>query len=674
MGYNEGNSPSGTFYMILNRRQLLGLLSSGTFLLSAGMHAAIKLTGSPRLRFPQGVASGDPQPDAVMLWTRAEPESPADTVSLSLQVAQDPDFSELVLQAALSTGKTSDYTLRAFVNHLKPARTYYFRFLGEDGSASATGRTRTAPLPDAGAPVKVALASCQNYESGFYGAWARMLADDLAADDDDQIDFVMHVGDFIYERIYRQRYRGGEQPRLPAPFPDGGNDGRNDYAVSLADYRHLYKTYLSDPHLQAARARWPFVCTWDDHEFSNNGFQSYSTYNGENRPEPQRKLNANQAWFEFVPMLLNDARTGAPTHGFAGGVLGDNEEDNNHVAVDSLCIYRRLRWGKLLDVVITDNRSYRSPQCLAADFHKALGLPMNTVKLVEIADGGRDYDDGNPPEFLPYGDGATPNPARRRPAGTILGKEQKEWFLEQLKTSAATWKVWANSVPALPFHIDLASLPSSDFEDSLFTIDSWRGYPHELRSLLESIGGTGVTGVVSLSGDHHLHAAGLLKARGDDPSSPSVCAEFSTSCISAEPTYEDAFNSARKKGNEEFALLVYKLENGREIPVWNLTLQDSAAAALSYQNPGPHTLPNQPGSDRSGIRYVDSTSRGYTVATFAETELKVEMVSMTDVTIPFEQAPAARRRAFFSLPAWEAGEEPRLSGPDFTGKPPFPYT
>ena len=179
--------------MILNRRQLLGLLSSGTFLLSAGMHAAIKLIGSPRLRFPQGVASGDPQPDAVMLWTRAEPESPADTVSLSLQVAQDQDFSELVLQAALSTDKTSDYTLRAFVDNLKPPRTYYYRFLGEDGSASATGRTRTAPLPDAGAPVKVALVSCQNYESGFYGSWARMLADDLAADDDDQIDFVMHA-------------------------------------------------------------------------------------------------------------------------------------------------------------------------------------------------------------------------------------------------------------------------------------------------------------------------------------------------------------------------------------------------------------------------------------------------------------------------------------------------
>ena len=658
--------------MILNRRQLLGLLSSGTFLLSAGMQAAIKLTGSPqRLRFPQGVASGDPQPDGVMLWTRAEPESPSDMVALSLQVAQDPDFSELVLQAALSTDKTSDYTLRAFVDNLKPARTYYYRFLGEDGSLSVTGRTRTAPLPDAEAPVKVALASCQNYESGFYGSWARMLADDLAADDDTQIDFVMHVGDFIYERIFRQRYRGGKQPRLPAPFPDGGNDGRNDYAVSLADYRHLYKTYISDPHLQAARARWPFVCTWDDHEFSNNGYQSYSTYNGENRPDPQRKLNANQAWFEFIPMLLSDARSGGPAHDFVAGQLGGDEAEDNIAAVDSLCIYRRLRWGKLLDVVITDNRSYRSAQCLTPDFHKSLGLPMNTLKLVEIADGGREYNDGNPPEFLPYGDGKIPNPARRRPAGTILGEVQKEWFLEQLKMSGATWKVWGNSMPALPFRIDLPNLPSSDYEDSVFSIDSWTGYPHELRELLEFIGAAGITGVVSLSGDHHIHAAGVLKARQGVPGSPPVCAEFSTSCISAESMYEDVYNSVRKD-NEEFAPLVYRLEDGEEIPVWNLTLQDGVAAAMSYQRDDAPAPAPRSGSKRTGIRYVDSNAQGYTIAMFSATEVKVEMATMTDVTVPFDQAPATRRRAFFNLPVWAAGEEPLLSGPDFAGSPPFP--
>ena len=660
--------------MILNRRQLLGLLSSGTFLLSAGVQATIKLTGSPqRLRFPQGVASGDPQPDGVMLWTRAEPESPSDTVALSLQVAQDPDFSDLVLQAALSTDKTSDYTLRVFVDNLKPARTYYYRFLGEDGSRSETGRTMTAPLPDAEAPVKVALASCQNYESGYYGSWARMLADDLTATDDNKIDFVMHVGDFIYERIFRQRYRGGDQPRLPPPFPDGGNDGRNDFAVSLADYRHLYKTYLSDPHLQAARARWPFVCTWDDHEFSNNGFQSYSTYNGNNRPDPQRKQNANQAWFEFIPMLLSDARTGGPAHDFVAGQLGGDEAEDNNAAVDSLCIYRRLRWGKLLDVVITDNRSYRSAQCLTPDFHKSLGLPMNTLKLVEIADGGREYNDGKPPEFLPYGDGKIPNPARRRPAGTILGEVQKEWFLEQLKMSGATWKVWGNSMPALPFRIDLPNLPSSDYEDSVFSIDSWTGYPHELRELLEFIGAAGITGVVSLSGDHHIHAVGVLKARQDVPGSPPVCAEFSTTCISAESMYEDAYNSVRKD-NEEFAPLVYRLENGEETPVWNLTLQDGVAAAMSYQRDDAPAPARRPRSKRTGIRYVDSNAQGYTIAMFSATEVKVEMVTMTDVTVPFDQAPATRRRAFFNLPVWAAGEEPLLSGPDFAGSLPFPYS
>ena len=655
--------------MILNRRQLLGLLSSGTFMLSAGVRAAVKLTGNPqRLRFPQGVASGDPQPDAVMLWTRAEPESPADTVALSLQVALDPDFTGLVLQAPLSTDKTSDYTLRVFVDKLEPAQTYYYRFLGEDGSRSVTGRTRTAPHPDAAAPVTVALAACQNYESGFYGSWARMLADDMAAPAGEQIDFVLHTGDFIYERVFPKRYRGGDQPRLPPPFPDGANDDSNDYAVSLADYRHLYKTYLNDPHLQAARARWPFVCTWDDHEFSNNGYQSYSTYGGENRFDPQRKLNANQAWFEFIPMVLSDAPSGGPAHDFVTADLGGSEEEDNNAAVDSLCIYRRLRWGKLLDAVITDNRSYRSPHCLPAGFHKQLGLPMNTVKLVEIADGGREYRDGNPPEFLPYGDGNTPNPALRRPAGTILGEAQTAWFLEQLKESGATWKVWGNAMPALPFHIDLSELPSPGHEDSLLTIDSWNGYPHELRGLLEFIGSAGITGVVSLSGDHHLHAAGLLRARRDDPGTAAVCAEFVTTCLSAESMYEDAFVSGRN--NDEFAPLVYTLENGEEIPVWNLTLQDGVAAALAYQVHGAQALPRTRGTD---IRYVDSTARGYTIARFGASEVKVEMVTMGDVTVPFEQAPAAAYRAFFRLPLWVAGEEPRLSGPDFTGPPSFPF-
>ena len=661
--------------MDLNRRQLLGLLSSGTFLLSAGLKTSARLPeGSAGLSFPQGVASGDPQPNGVMLWTRAEPVMPADVVTVLLQVAQDPGFNDLTLQSELTTDSGSDYTLRAFIDDLKPARTYYYRFLGADDSRSVTGRTRTAPAPDAEVPVKLALVSCQNYESGFFGSWARMLADDSAAAAANKIDFVLYVGDFIYERVFRQRYRGGEQPRLPGPFPDGGNDGRNDFAVSLADYRHLYKTYLSDPHLQAARARWPFVCTWDDHEFSNNGFQSYSTYNGEIRPDPQRKLDANQAWFEFIPSVLSDSPSDSPAHNFARGELGGDETENNTVAIESLCIYRRLRWGRLLDLVVTDNRSYRSPQCLPPGFSKSLGLPMNTLKLVEIADGGRDYNAGKPPEYLPYGDGNVPNPARYRPAGTVLGQAQRDWFLEQLKTSGATWKLWANSMPALPFRLDLSNHIFSEYEDSIFNIDSWSGYPHELRKLLEYIDESGITGVVSFSGDHHIHAAGLLRDRQDGPESPLVGAEFSTSCISSEPMYEDVFNAAQKD-KERFAPLVYRQENGQETPVWNMTLQDGALAALAYQASGLRKPSRRLGPNRanSGLRYVDSNAQGYTVARFDATGLKVEMVSMSDISVPFEQPPQARHRVFFTLPIWKAGEEPRLTGPAFSGSPPFPY-
>ena len=155
---------------------------------------------------------------------------------------------------------------------------------------------------------------------------------------------------------------------------------------------------------------------------------------------------------------------------------------------------------------------------------------------------------------------------------------------------------------------------------------------------------------------------------GDDPGAAAVCAEFVTTCISAESMYEDAFTTALN--DEEFAPLAYRLENGKEIPVWNLTLQDGVAAALSYQARGALALPRSQGSD---FRYVDSTARGYTIARFGAAEARVEMVAMGDVTVPFEQAPAAAYRAFFSLPLWEAGEEPSLSGPDFSGTPPFPY-
>jgi hypothetical protein len=164
----------------------------------------------------------------------------------------------------------------------------------------------------------------------------------------------------------------------------------NRYAVSLADYRHLYQTYLSDPHLQEARARWPFICIWDDHEFANDNFQSFSTYGGEHVLDARRKQSSSQAWFEYIPSVLNQLAA-QPAHDFRPQELDGDESARNRAALDSLRIYRQLSWGKYLDIVLTDSRSYRSPPCLPKDFAKSLGLPMNTVQLVEIADAGSAY-------------------------------------------------------------------------------------------------------------------------------------------------------------------------------------------------------------------------------------------------------------------------------------------
>ena len=281
--------------MTISRRSFLGIISGSTVFATLGalpVRAGDLPAGAPGLAFPQGIASGDPRQHSVMLWTRAVPTEGTGQAPMLLQLSDSEDFNQVLLEKELATDSASDYTLRAFIDGLEPGKHYYYRFLGGNGSVSGTGRTMTARPLDDNRPVNIAFASCQSYEQGYYGSWARMIEDDQAATPEDQLDFILHLGDFIYERSWLKRLDGTDQSRYVPDFPDGERNEQNRHAVSLADYRHLYKTYLSDPHLQAARARWPFLCTWDDHEFSNDCFQSYSTYGDEPVFEPQRKLDA----------------------------------------------------------------------------------------------------------------------------------------------------------------------------------------------------------------------------------------------------------------------------------------------------------------------------------------------------------------------------------------------
>jgi alkaline phosphatase D len=674
--------------MPITRRSLLGLLSSSTFFLTVapGRAFAEELPDNAApLNFPQGVASGDPQPQSIMLWTRAVPATPTDEpVSLLLQVSSDSGFSSLLLQRQVKTNANADYTVRTYIRGLTPDTQYYYRFLGGrflgegstadgDESVSRIGRTRTAPLPGQPRRVNLAFASCQSFEQGYYGSWARMLADDHAVPEEDRIHFVLHLGDFIYERCWKERPDGSPLSRIVPPFPNGVDTPENRYAVSLADYRHLYKTYLSDPYLQEARANWPFICTWDDHEFANDAYQSFVTYDGAGVLNAQRKLDANQAWFEFIPAVLDELKE-QPAHDFRPQVLGDDESAQNLMALGSLRIYRKLHWGKYLDIVLTDSRSYRSKACLPDGFSATLGLPLNTVDLVAITDAGSAYANGQPPATLPYGDGTVANPAHDRAPGSLLGEEQREWFLDALKTSSTPWKIWANALPLLPMRLDMSALPMTDYEDSIFNIDGWAGYPYELGILMGALEKSGISGVVSLSGDHHMHGAGTVQRSTTDPTAQPVAVDFNVAGISSAPLFEDLLAVA-KEDHPDFASLVYRQTNSGVEPVWNISMLDGVLAAYAYNKTGFSALPSWlgPNAANPGLRYVDTTANGYGLATIDENELSVRLITIDDCRTDFVQAPKIQHVARFRLPHWDGEALPQLAGPTFEGQVPFPF-
>ncbi|MFT5333411.1 MAG: alkaline phosphatase D [Halioglobus sp.] len=662
--------------MPISRRSVLKLLSSSTFIFSATTRAATPKALSadmPALGFSEGVASADPQPSSVMLWTRAQPVLSAPDVSLLVQVSSDSDFKTVIVEELLRSSIDSDYTVRAYITGLLPDTGYYYRFIGPKNTFSRVGRTRTAPSHNQAKDVNLAFVSCQSYEQAFYGAWARMIADDRAASDSQQIQFVLQLGDFIYERNWKKTYAGGPQPRSISPFPDGVETEHTRHAVSLADYRHLYRTYLRDPHLQEARARWPFISIWDDHEFSNDNFQSYSNYGSKPTLEAQRKLNANQAWFEFVPAVLSELE-GQDAFNFRSAKLDGDDRSDNEMARQSLRIYRSLKWGKHLDIVLTDTRSYRTGPCVSPHLADSLDLPLNTLKLIDITDYGQFYNDGNPPDYLPYGDGKTPNPARDRRPGTCMGEDQRSWFLDTLASSNATWKLWGNALPLMPFNLDLSSIPLADMEDSIVNLDAWAGYPYERKLIMSQLQEQKISGVVSLSGDHHTHGASSVSWSTTDPNAIPIAVDFACAGISSNSFFQSIADAAEKR-SPEFQQVVFVDRDGARIPVWHMTLLQGVIASFTYSLTSFESVANWLGPNKAnhGLKYIDSTANGYGLAQFTARDLSVQLVTMEDLTKPFDTPPGIKNKAKFHLPAWQSGESPVLSDPVFEGEAPFPF-
>jgi alkaline phosphatase D len=712
-----------------SRREFLRRFASGAgcFVLPVGTFGSLSLLSgcggdatermgrrpSPA-RFPQGVASGDPTPDTVVLWTRVAAEGedavgtgPGRDVTLLLEVARDPEFSAVVASRSVEAGPATDGTVRVLVHELEPDTRYWYRFSTDGGEVSRVGRTRTAPAPEADRPVSLAFASCQGYEGGWFGAWRTLVNEDEAMPEGEQLDLVLHLGDFVYEAL------GYGSARRVSPFPSGGGrlgeevEWAGSYAVTLDDYRHLWKTYLADPDLQAARARWPFVITWDDHEFSDDAWQGMATFTVPPEPAQARKVAANRAWFEFVPAFLtgNPGTSGIPTAArdfepvevtnapLPASTRDDHglyREANNMAAIESLTIYRAFRWGRHVELVVTDTRSYRSEHCIPGELNVELSGSaryISPLPLVELLDAGREANDGDPPAEIPVPGGTIPNPRVDAPRGTMLGHAQKEWFLETLERSGATWKLWANSVPAMPLRLDLDRLDPEAGVPTVFTIDTWEGYPSERSELLSFIESRGIRNVLSLAGDNHNNFAGLLapSLEAGDPSalaSRAVAAEFAVCGISSPSVFRGVAGVVAEEDPFRAMVIFDATRFGgsrSDVEALNLTFRHGTLASARLAETGSleAAMEARNPAQNPHLRYVDTRANGFALLRVNGSEARAELVTVEE---PLEDRGTAGaqvlRRARFRVPVDEGapGTPPRtrLEGPEVEGEPPFP--
>ncbi|MFE1960343.1 alkaline phosphatase D family protein [Streptomyces sp. NPDC059479] len=292
--------------------------------------------------FLHGVASGDPLPDGVLLWTRVTPSSDAVPGSgkgaeteVGWEVAEDREFASVVARGTTTARAASDHTVKADVRGLRQATAYYFRFTA-GGTVSPVGRTRTAPASDAAAPgVRFGVVSCSNWEAGYFSAYRHLAA---RAD----LDAVLHLGDYIYE------YATGDFPA--AEYAVRQHEPTHEI-ISLADYRTRHGRYKSDADLRALHAAHPVIAIWDDHEFANDAWSGGAENHtpGTEGAWADRAAAARQAYFEWMPVRASTEGT----------------------------VYRRLRFGSLADLHLLDLRSFRSQQTTAGN--SAVDDPERTI-------------------------------------------------------------------------------------------------------------------------------------------------------------------------------------------------------------------------------------------------------------------------------------------------------
>ena len=634
--------------------------------------------------FAHGVASGDPRPDSVLLWTRRPPESGNAAIELTVEVALDPDFTRLVSRARTTVSAAADWTCRVLAAGLESGHVYWYRFVDRQGFASRVGRTITAPREDDEGAARFTFVSCQNMQMGACNAYRRMIYEDERRPRDEQLQFVLHLGDFVYEVTWypEDRPQGYYDRTLKdiVRYPNGEKIADFHVPTTVDDYRALYRGYLLDPDLQDARARWPFVCMWDNHEFSWKGWQSQEVF-GTVKPAQTRKAAANQAWFEFQPARV--AQNGGSLERFDAPQVADapitqfesdglGQEAGNLAAINSLKINRTFRYGRHLELLLTDNRSFRSQPLTdrpeAAPFKLRQFPFVVSEDITEILDAGSSYGGGHPPATISFGGADLPNPRKDGPPLSMLGATQKAWFLERLRASRATWKVWGNTVAMLDWRIDFQNLPPElgvhwpTTGYALLGDDDWSGYRAERREILDFVRTNGITGFATVAGDRHSFLAGVIST--DLPPKPftPVGAEFVTGSISA-PGLAEAARYVTKD-NPLRPIYVHEPAGASPGPAINCSLMNGvrASLALARSNDLRAAVAERNPDNAPQLAFADVGGHGYATVRAASDRLEVEFVCIPEPLVRSPDAnggPLAYRVAH-EVRLWRAGEVPRV--------------
>ncbi|MCW2849664.1 MAG: Alkaline phosphatase [Marmoricola sp.] len=399
----------------------------------------------PNAYFAHGVASGDPRPTSVVLWTRVTPTAASKpgsgqgpNVSVTWQVSTTSAFTTIAATGKVTTGPARDHTVKVDVTGLKPAAPYYYRFVYA-ATHSAVGRTRTAPAATTSpANLRFGVVSCANLQAGWFSSYRHLAKrNDLHA--------VLHLGDYIYE------YGPGEYGYGNADVDIRKHEPAHEI-LKLADYRQRHAQYKRDVDLQALHAKYAFIHTWDDHEVADDAWKGGAVNHteGVEGSFTARRAAAHQAFDEWMPVRMSGSA--AP---------GDGDQ-----------IYRRLQFGDLAEITMLDLRTYRDKQ-LAAQVDPAEADPDRTIT-------GRAQMD-----FLK----------------DSLTRRVAQWKLVGNPVMIAPF-----TFAGLPQNLvdpvnDTAGLLPRDGVP--YNVDQWDGYTDDRREVFETLRDNGVTDSLFITGDIH---------------------------------------------------------------------------------------------------------------------------------------------------------------------------